>query len=148
VPGLFVDLSNIEADCVNCYRLVARNPDGSFNSRDNPVHVGSVVSIYVNGVTDPTSSFAASVEGNPAELVSITAENEYVIRADIRLPVATILFPQSRGISIRVNGAAAGPSTVTTIGGRVNSIGSGGFGATYIPPGMPITPMCGRFPRS
>lgn len=137
MPSLFVDLSNIEGDCVNCYRLVARNADGSFNSRDNPAHLDSVVSIYLNGVPDGTSSLAASVEGNPAEIVGITAENEYVVRADIRLPVASIVSPQSRGISIQINGAAAGPSTVTTIGGRVNSIGSGSFGATYIPPGMP-----------
>src|SRR5258706_1437140 len=91
-PSLFADLSNIEADCVNCYRLVARNADGSFNSRDNPAQLGSVVSIYLNSVGDAT--FIASLEGKPAEIVNGTAENEYVNRADIRLPVITLRPPQ------------------------------------------------------
>ena len=136
MPSLFADLGNLEADYVNCYRLIAHNPDGSFNSRDNPAKVGSVVSVYLNGVTDPASSFGTFVEGKPAELVGLTAENEYVMRADVRLPMLAIRPQQSVGIAIRVNGAVAGPSSVTTLGGTVNSINSGSFLATYIPAGV------------
>lgn len=135
-PSLFADLSNIEADCVNCFRLVARNSDGTVNSRDNPAQIGSVVSIYLNDARDAT--ITASVEGNPAQIISVKAENAYVTRADIQLPVAAILTAQSRGISINVNGAAAGPSTVTSLGGTVNSVNSTSFTRTYIPPGIPF----------
>jgi len=88
VPGTFQ--SNLQL-----FNSVALNADGSANSSGNPAALGSVVTVFVNGIApDPRNLFgpAQLSTGNGWSIVSVSQATPFVTQLQLRVPAANMNF--------------------------------------------------------
>ena len=111
---------------------IVHNDDGRQNSCNAPANPGSVVSFYVNGVGEgePFPSvgsppFPAGVQFDAiagswsAEVVSVSRENQFVWRVDVRLPAAFAPpVVQTIKVTLREGFLLVGPLQLFYLGGQ------------------------------
>ncbi len=71
---------------------LALNSDGSINSSTNPAEVGSVVSVFANGIAPGTSTPGSAVElsaSNGWLVTNVSAVTPFVYRVDVQLPATS-----------------------------------------------------------
>jgi uncharacterized protein (TIGR03437 family) len=115
-PELFADLSTIGTNCPQGLALLATNADGTRNSCSNPAPLGSVVSVYVHGLsTTPCLCFDAALGSVSTPVLNIVPLNSFVTRLDVQLPAASIDASEYSDVggyvtlTLRVNNAPVGP---------------------------------------
>jgi len=78
---------------------VATNEDGSPNSAANPARLGSVITLYVNGIPDISESLRVFLYSpEPAELIRVERQPTGILAIQARLP--RLPHPDHRGIQI------------------------------------------------
>ncbi len=109
-PSLFLDLPDLPMDQSIGYIAVALNADGSVNSPSNPAPPGSIVSVFLNGLSPavgfngPNLLFA----NNGWTVTGFSQATPYVLQVDLQVP-ATL-----QAISCGSSSCAAGFSIYYT----------------------------------
>ncbi len=91
-PSLFINTGQPGLSSFGSLAL-ATNADGSMNSPSNPAALGSIVSVFVNGLTpDPRFIQAppALSANNGWSVISFAAESPFVLRVDLRVPATLV----------------------------------------------------------
>jgi uncharacterized protein (TIGR03437 family) len=87
--------------------VVALNTDGSLNSAANPAHLGSVVSVFVNGLTpDPLVASGPLVlySGGGWSVTNFAQANPFVVQVSLRVPSSPANFACQANTSACVAG--------------------------------------------
>ena len=93
-PGLFV-IPNSFQTASQEFIAVARNADGSANSSSNPAQPGSVVSVFVNGLSpDPQVRLQPPVlyAGGGWTVASYSEAGPFVLKVDLQVPSSSTGF--------------------------------------------------------
>ena len=93
-PALFVVPGTFQTN-LQLFNSVAINADGSMNSSSNPAQLGSVVTVFVNGLTpDPQNLLgpAQLATGGGWSLVSVLQASPFVTQLELRVPATNINF--------------------------------------------------------
>jgi uncharacterized protein (TIGR03437 family) len=88
VPGTFQ--SNLELS-----NAVATNADGSMNSSSNPAQLGSVVTVFVNGLTPDPQNLVGPAQlatGGGWSIVNVSQASPFVTQLELRVPAANMNF--------------------------------------------------------
>jgi uncharacterized protein (TIGR03437 family) len=118
------------------FASVARNADGSLNSPANPAPLGSVIAVYVNGLSlDPRVSLVPHTlyDAGNFPLVSYEALNPFVLQVDLRTPQTTA----NLGCTQTSCAAAFSVFDLSTYIAGGSPFGTGGLGFTgfvYVAP--------------
>ncbi|HXS94128.1 MAG TPA: SBBP repeat-containing protein [Candidatus Limnocylindrales bacterium] len=70
------------------FAAVARNADGSLNSASNPAQLGSVISVFVNGLSNPTQR-PLLFAGGGWSVESSSQDSPYVLKVNLQAPSST-----------------------------------------------------------
>jgi uncharacterized protein (TIGR03437 family) len=94
-PSLFVDAQETYEAISQGYVALALNQDGSVNSPTNPADLGSVVSIFVNGLaanpdlaTPPLELYA----GNGWSVINYSQTNPFVLQVALQVPSLASIY--------------------------------------------------------
>jgi uncharacterized protein (TIGR03437 family) len=93
-PSLFVVPGTFQSN-LQLFTSVALNADGSMNSSSNPAQLGSVVTVFVNGLTpDPQNLFgpAQLSTGGGWSIVNVSQATPFVTQLELRVPSANMNF--------------------------------------------------------
>jgi hypothetical protein len=114
---------------------LALNADGSVNSSTTPAKLGSVVSVFVNGLTPDPRFTAIPLQLstiNGWSVTGITPANPFVSRVDLRVPSALVNnFSCSTSSLCAVGFALYGVGAVSA-GQTVSSVGEAFGGVVYV----------------
>lgn len=127
-PSVFLNISQTFPSSGNSpgFVAVALNADGSLNSSTNPAHLGSVVSVFANGlppypqvINEPLQLYT----NNGWSVMKVIQATPFVLRVDLRVPSALVhnfSCPSSLctvGFTLYdVSGGSVGPSV--SLGGE------------------------------
>jgi uncharacterized protein (TIGR03437 family) len=117
IPNLFVNLSTVRETCVSSVSstatgplVFAQNQDGTLNSCEHPAKAGSVISFFMTGIglTQRLQNLPILVQIGrwSAEVVDVVADNEFVWRVAVRVPVAAIgeaIWTTSASVSMEID---------------------------------------------
>ncbi len=123
-PELFADQTLFGA-CPQGIPLLATNADGTVNSCMNPAKLGSVISLYVHGLSiAPCLCFDAAFGSVSAPVVNVAMLNSFVTQVDVQLP-GTFAYASGYNdvdgdfiFTLRVNNAPVGPFQTLILYGR------------------------------
>jgi len=87
-PGLFVIPGSYQTTSFQEPVAVALNADGSLNSSTNPAHLGSVISIFVNGLSNPfVQSVAPWLYAESGwSVTNVSQPNLFVLEVGLQVP--------------------------------------------------------------
>jgi hypothetical protein len=77
------------------FSSVALNADGSANSSANPAALGSVVTVFVNGIAPDPQDLVGPAElstGNGWSIVNVSQATPFVTQLQLRVPTANMNF--------------------------------------------------------
>jgi uncharacterized protein (TIGR03437 family) len=133
VPGIFATLSAIDAGCTGAAPV---SPDvyvpfllqnGAPNSCSNPATAGTVLSMFLNGlggqIPESQTAVVPMVNGWPAEVVGVVANNSFVWRVDFKIP-AEAIGTENEVVGLQVFVGQFQPVTPLGVGSRDTPPGS------------------------
>ena len=88
---------------------LATNADGTLNSDANPARLGSVITLYVNGVPDVNDSLRVcfSYSPEPAEIIGVERQAAGILAIRARVP--RLPYPDHLGVQICAAGMCSRP---------------------------------------
>ena len=93
-PALFIVPGTFQSNLA-LFTSVALNADGSMNSASNPAQLGSVVSVFVNGlIFDPQNLFGPAQLSTAGgwSIVNVSQASPFVTQVELRVPAANMNF--------------------------------------------------------
>jgi uncharacterized protein (TIGR03437 family) len=88
-PSLFVVPGSYQSASAESFAL-ALNADGSRNSSTNPAPLGSVVSVFVNGLSDAdVTSGPLQLDAGGGSLLTYSQTNPFVLEVNLQVPSST-----------------------------------------------------------
>ncbi len=124
-PSLFLNTAPASQSSSVGPVALALNSDGSLNSPTNPALLGSKISVFVNGLSNPANKFATLqlFTNNGWSVVDIVPANPFVQRVDLQVPAAFVnnfscptAAPCAISFTLSDISGGSGGQTLTSIG--------------------------------
>jgi uncharacterized protein (TIGR03437 family) len=132
-PGLFVVPGSYQSNSQES-AAVALNADGSLNSSTNPARLGSVISIFVNGLSNPSVQNVSPwlYTGGGWSVTNVSQPNPFVLEIGLQVPSSTADYPCQGNVCAATFEIYDLPSYITFPAEGITTGGLSFLGAVYV----------------